>query len=236
MSDRWIDRLSEYLDGELDGAEREQLEAHLARCEECSSTLEQLRRVVARAHGVEDRPPTNDLWPGIAARIGAAPDEVTVSPIETHRRQRWARWRDSRISFSVPQLAAAGIALVIVSGGAGLLLSRDAGPAGQGTAPAPVGMTSVLPAVTPASSAIPDYDAAVAELEQVIAASRDQLDTTTVRIIEENLMRIDRAIAQAQRALALDPASIYLNEHLAATMQQKLEFLRWTAQLTGAVS
>ena len=57
MSDRWIDRLSEYLDGELDGAEREQLEAHLAVCETCSATLVQLRRVVARAQSVEDRPP-----------------------------------------------------------------------------------------------------------------------------------------------------------------------------------
>lgn len=229
--------MSEYLDDELDGAEREQLEAHLAGCKDCSSTLEQLREVVARAQGVEDRPPTNDLWPGIAARIGAASDDAAVSSIETHRRRKWARLRYSRISLSVPQLAAAGIALVVVSGGAGLLLSGDAGrPAGQGTTPAPVGVTSVLPAVAPASTAMPDYDAAVAELEQIIAASRDQLDTTTVRVIEENLMRIDRAIAQAQRARALDPASIYLNEHLAATMQQKLEFLRWTAQLTGAVS
>lgn len=236
MSDRWIDRLSEYLDGELDVAERERLEAHLAGCEECSSTLEQLRRVVARARNVEDRPPTTDLWPGIAARIGAASDEVVVSPIETHRRRKRTGARGSRISFTVPQLAAAAIALMVVSGGAGLLLSNDTGSARQGTAAVPVGVTAVLPAVAPASSAMPDYDAAVAELEQVIAASRDQLDTTTVRIIEENLMRIDRAIAQAQRALALDPVSIYLNEHLAATMQQKLEFLRWTAQLTGAVS
>ena len=65
------------------------------------------------------------------------------------------------------------------------------------------------------------YDAAIAELEGVI---------------EENLMIIDRAIAQAQRALAEDPASIYLNEYLAATMRQKLEFLRQAAQMAGAAS
>ncbi len=93
-----------------------------------------------------------------------------------------------------------------------------------------------MPAVAPASLAMPSYDAAVAELEQVIDDTRDQLDTATVRVIEENLMKIDRAIAQAQRALAQDPASVYLSEHLAATMQQKLEFLRRTARLAGAVS
>lgn len=235
MSDRWIDRLSEYLDGDLDAAERARLEAHLAGCEECAATLEQLRDVVERARVAEDRPPANDLWPGIAARIGAA-DRSAVSDIEAQRRRRRSRVRDLRISFSVPQLAAAGIALAIVSGGAGLLLSGGGSRAGQGGAPATVGRTSVVPAVAPASLAMPNYDAAVAELEEVIDASRDRLDTTTVRIIEENLMKIDRAIAQAQRALALDPASIYLNEHLAATMQQKLEFLRRTAQLTGAAS
>ncbi len=235
MNDRWIDRLSEYLDGDLDAAERARLEAHLAGCEECAATLEQLRHVVERARVAEDRPPANDLWPGIAARIGAA-DGSAVSDIEAQRRRRRSRVRDLRISLSVPQLAAAGIALAIVSGGAGLLLSGGGGPAGQGGAPATVGRTSVVPAVAPASLAMPNYDAAVAELEEVIDASRDRLDTTTVRIIEENLMKIDRAIAQAQRALALDPASIYLNEHLAATMQQKLEFLRRTAQLTGAAS
>ena len=42
MSDRWTDRLSEYLDGGVEAAERAELEAHLADCEECAATLEQL--------------------------------------------------------------------------------------------------------------------------------------------------------------------------------------------------
>ncbi len=236
MNDRWRDRLSEYLDGELEAAERTRLEAHLASCEECAATLEQLGRVVARAQAAEDRPPVNDLWPGIAERIGAASNDVVVMDIEAGRRRDRGRLRDFRVSLSVPQLAAAGIALMIASGGAGLLLSGNAGPAGEGTAPATAGGTPVVPAVAPASLAMPSYDAAVAELEQVIDDTRDQLDTATVRVIEENLMKIDRAIAQAQRALAQDPASVYLSEHLAATMQQKLEFLRRTARLAGAVS
>ncbi len=57
-----------------------------------------------------------------------------------------------------------------------------------------------------------------------------------MRAIEENLLIIDRAIAQAQRALSADPVSIYLNEHLTATMRQKLEFLQRAAQMAGAVS
>ena len=78
--------------------------------------------------------------------------------------------------------------------------------------------------------------AAIAELERTLLASREQLDTATVRVIEENLWIIDRAIAQAQRAISQDPASAYLHEHLAVTMRQKLEFLRQAAQMAGAVS
>jgi anti-sigma factor RsiW len=44
MTDPWIDRLSDYIDGDLSVAERIELENHLARCAECSDTLVGLRR------------------------------------------------------------------------------------------------------------------------------------------------------------------------------------------------
>jgi hypothetical protein len=75
------------------------------------------------------------------------------------------------------------------------------------------------------------YAAAVADLERVLADGRGQLDSTTVRIIELNLAAIDQAIAQAQRALDADPANLYLNTHLAATMRRKLDLLRQAAAL-----
>jgi len=55
-------------------------------------------------------------------------------------------------------------------------------------------------------------------------------------VIERNLASIDSAIAQAQRALAADSASVYLNSHLAETRQRKLELLRRAAALVSSVS
>jgi anti-sigma factor RsiW len=49
MSDTWTDRLSEYIDATLSESERGALEAHLSGCADCRATLEELRRVVARA-------------------------------------------------------------------------------------------------------------------------------------------------------------------------------------------
>ena len=39
MSDQWMDRLSDYLDGELDEGERVALEAHLRTCPDCSAVV-----------------------------------------------------------------------------------------------------------------------------------------------------------------------------------------------------
>src|SRR5205809_5149458 len=69
MNDTWTERLSEYIDGTLPDAERAALEAHLAGCTACRTTLDELRRVVARARALDDRPPAADLWPAIAEQI-----------------------------------------------------------------------------------------------------------------------------------------------------------------------
>ena len=215
MNDRWMERLSEYLDGELSATDRAALETHLETCEDCSAVLSDLRRVVDRARMAEDYAPRRDLWPGIARRIGATP---AASP------RIGRRW-----SFSLPQLAAAAIVLMTLSGSAVWFLQSTAqlprGPV------ATVATPIVTPAINASTSVSASYAAAVADLERVLASGRGQLDTTTVRVIEQNLAAIDQAIAQAQRALLADPANLYLNTHLAETMRRKLDLLRQAATL-----
>jgi anti-sigma factor RsiW len=226
MSDQWVEQLSDYLDGELSDGERIALEAHLQGCGECSAVLAELRQVVARARMLDNEAP-RDLWPGIAQRIGATPGGTRTVDLAS-RRPAARRW-----SFSLAQLAAAGIALMAVSGGTVWLLRS---PAQQNVAPpvatAPSGNPRAInAAANPRGTASQSYATAVADLEQVLASGRGQLDTTTIRVIEQNLAAIDRAIGQAQRALDADPANLYLNTHLAETMRRKLELLRQAAAL-----
>ncbi|MEX2156641.1 MAG: anti-sigma factor [Gemmatimonadales bacterium] len=220
MNDQWTDRLSEYLDGELEAAQREALEAHLGTCAACRATLEELRGVVARAKGLEDRPPKVDLWPRINARLtpGWQPG---VSRDTTVR--RFTR----RVSFSVPQLLAASIALVLLSGGgAWLALKPDA------VAETPQPTATTFTAVSWPSRT----DKAVAELQEALTRNESRLDTATVRVVRENLAVIDRAIAEARSALEADPASTYLNLHLANTMRRKMELLRRVNAIAAARS
>lgn len=217
MTDLWMPRLSEYLDDELSDEQRAGLEKHIATCEACTTTLEELRRVVQRAQGLEDRVPSADLWRGIAKRI-ASDESVEVVPIESRRpgRMMVAKW----------QLAAAAVVLMTLTGGTTLLVQAKLG---QTPSPAP---TDVAAAPRRAGSArtvrqeTRGYDAAVADLERTLREERSQLDTSTIRVVEHNLWVIDQAIAQARQALATDPSSVYLNGHLAEAKQRKLELLR----------
>lgn len=68
--DAWADRLSDYLDDELDPPERAGMDDHLRGCAECRMTLDQLRAVTARASALRDRDPGPQVWAAIAERTG----------------------------------------------------------------------------------------------------------------------------------------------------------------------
>ncbi len=226
MTDRWTDRLSEYLDGDLAAQERQALEAHLGECEECRTALGDLRQVVQRAHGLVDRPVTADLWPGIAARIGAG--GAPVADLAAVRARR-------RVTLSLPQLAAAAVLLLAVGAGATALMTRPTSPPPAIAVRNATGAPRVLPAALPGPAEL-SYDTAVRNLESALDAGRGRLSPRTVIVLERNLARIDVAIAEARTALEADPANAYLSAHLASTMQQKLALLQQATVLADVAS
>jgi anti-sigma factor RsiW len=200
-------RLSEYLDDELDAPERAAVEAHLQVCDQCRTDLQELAAVVARAGTLPDTPPDQNLWPEVERRI--TPRVLRPS------------FSTRRFAFTMPQLVAAGLALMIASGGF-VWVARMGGDRTD----FPTVMGGQAPAVRPANFGDAAFDQAVADLQQTLEAGRGRLDAQTIRVVESNLAAIDRAIAQCREALAADPANTYLNRYLAETRQRKLELLR----------
>lgn len=211
MDDRWNDRLSEYLDDELDAADRARMETHLQSCEQCRTDLQALAAVVERARGLSDRAPGTDLWNGILARIGAGTSPAAGKPA-------------LRFSFTLPQLVAAGLALMLLSGGM-VWLARLGGTRTDFPS------IAAEPALPPVSVADGAYDDAIADLQRTVEAGRGRLDLETVRVLEENLAAIDRGIAQCREALAADSSNVYLNTCLAESRARKLELLRRVASI-----
>jgi hypothetical protein len=229
-SDAYTDRLSDYIDGELDPRDRADVERHLAACAECRRVEAELRAVVARAAALPDRDPAADLWSGVASRIADA--RVAAFAPRTRR----------RFSFTLPQLAAAGIALMVLSGGLVWLASSgdprvDFPPVGAGTSVSPTASYGTAGPdradVAPVMLADREFAGAVEDLQRLLAEGRHRLDPQTIRILEQNLATIDAAIEQSRAALANDPSNTFLNNHLAAAQQRKLALLRRATALTA---
>jgi hypothetical protein len=134
------------------------------------------------------------------------------------------------VRFTVPQLAAAGLALALATGVGGWSL-RSLGAGGMdGTAVPPEG-GSAVPAMEAATGSDPLADE-VRELERTLAAARDRLDPNTLRIIEKNLAVVERAIQESVAALEVDPGNAYVEGHLRASLERKRTYLREAARLT----
>ncbi len=257
MNDPWMERLSEYLDEDLDRAEREAIEAHVAGCPACAQALAELRRVRAHARTLRDVSPPAGVWAGIETRIAAG----RRVPFPRERAPRadgsgaGGRAR-ARLTFSFPQLAAACVAVALVSSGAVYTLMKERGAPQPTAASAPAGGaspgTTLSPrpalkeepspprkavqqaAVSPDETIETPHEEAIAELRKALARDRQRLDPATIRTLESNLAIIELAIDQAKRALAADPANPYVKEHLADTMRKKVELLQRATMLASA--
>jgi anti-sigma factor RsiW len=218
--DRWIDRLSEYLDGELRTRERRRLDRHLETCAECRATLDALRMVVGQAPALaREAPAESDLWPGIARRL-------------TARRRPW--WQRLLVVPPAPRLRLAAPVVtvaVVLALGAGLawMLSRQ-----REVAPAEVASGSIPPATSTeaASPAGRQYDDAVADLRRIVRTHLTS-DPNVIDVLDRNLESIDMAIADYQDALASRPGDARLRGRWEQARQRKVEILRQAALLAA---
>jgi hypothetical protein len=221
------------------------VERHLERCAECAAEVESLLVLRARTRDLpREIAPGRDLWPEIQARIQAAPARKVEAPERlvgaadgvidlAARRGRVVRWNGA---FG---RAAAVIALVVLSSGATAYLLR-----GRGAVPVAVAPAAPQPQATGNVRLAADrrdlaafragtggFDGAVEELRTTFDSQRDRLSPETVKIIEQNLAIIDRAIAESRAALERDPNDPDLPLLLSGVYRQKLELLQHAVQL-----
>jgi len=229
-----IARLSDYLDGTLDAHLRVGLEAHLSECGACRDVLEDLRKVVAGAAALGPVTPERDLWPGIAAAIGApvrarvlrgAGDVIELPTARSADRARRG------LFLSLPQLAAAGVALALATAALTWTLS----PAPVATVDPEI-LQGAVSMTSDDSGAPPELAAELTILEGTLDEVRARLDPNPVRILEKNLGVIERAIAESLLALEQDPANEFVRAHLERTYRAKADYLREATRLADWAS
>jgi anti-sigma factor RsiW len=239
MHDSWIEKLSDHIDGTLSDADTRELAAHLEACADCRSIEEELRAVVSAAHAAPMQEPERDLWSGIAARIeGSVPGvipaaDATAARLIPDRSAVDGRATKRRFSFSMPQLAAAAVLIMAVSGTAVWLVTDSANSPEVSTGTIVQSAGDAPRSTRPVSTVAPpaDYVDDVAALEQALEQNSAQLDPVTIDVIQRSLEAINDAIDDARAALEADPGNPYLHRQLDNTMRKKIDVLR---RATGA--
>jgi hypothetical protein len=237
MSHPHPELLSLLLDGDLPPDRVRELEHHLQECDRCRDLLRELTEVGQRARALPDREPERDLWPAIQEGIrqeisqekSGEPDVIPLhgegsAPSPSSRR---------RFSLSLPQAAAAGLVLCLLSGALGAFLAR---PTGTGPLAGAEAGALWIDQVPDADPRLERAAREVARLEGILARQGSALEGRTAEILEKNLAIIDEAIRESVAALRTDPGNPFLRDHLTRAVQSKEDYLREAAELVAPLS
>ncbi|HUR21215.1 MAG TPA: zf-HC2 domain-containing protein [Vicinamibacterales bacterium] len=221
-------QLSGYVDRHLDAALAGDVRAHLLSCDACRGIADDLGllRDAARTLGPIDPPP--HVWLEIAGRVRldggtrdtAAPIRAVAAPAGRSRTDQW-QWLGLAAALLLTTLAVYSIA------------TPDS--------PAPVAVTSnangnaaEVPTVETFEDTMKraeaEYESAIAQLEQ-LAKSGDPRVSAAATTLQQNVTKIDSAIAETRAALKDSPDSQPARTSLFEALRNKVNLLQHTVVL-----
>ena len=199
--------LNEYVDGELQGDFRKELEDHLAACPQCRQTEREVRDLLQHARDLpKSIQPERDLWAGIRERI-----EGKVVKFADARPKR-------RFHFVRYAMAAAAVVLVVL--GASVMNYIQEGEV-------PTLAENELRELERKS------DETKMELLAALRAKANVLEPETVATVEESIAVIEGAVREIRSALVNDPNNQHLENMLVATYEIEVNLLRQAVRLVN---
>lgn len=200
-------------------------ERHRAECAECQALWTELEAISAEAAQLPLLTPSRDLWSGVEARIATTPRALPF-----HRRQ------SVRLAIAASLLVAVSSAVTWQLASRGpAALPATAVAVSDGTPAGAVDPDAAAVHLASFSASVTQMDREIAALQTILSERREDLDPTTVAVLERNLSVIDAAIAEARDALAADPASRFLAQQFTRAYTSKLTLLRGAAQLPAGI-
>lgn len=212
-----IERFDDYLDGQLDTSEREELKAHLAGCASCVDELEIVRNLRDSAAALpRSLEPPRDLWPGIAAEIGES---------------KVVRGRFGRSAFLAAAAAVLVVSLVVTAYfvGRSQVTVATVSPAVVEIGPSDVLLASFE------GLGVDNYSSRRAELLDALEGRSHELSPETMDVVMDNLQVIDQAMDRIAVALGEDPENEFLMKQLAGAYRRQIDLLQRAVRLPAEV-
>jgi anti-sigma factor RsiW len=215
--------LNDLVDGVLSAAPSADAESHVRGCTACANALAELRATVVAARELPDTvAPPDDLWGDVRATIEAR--KVAHLPSGAGLPQTSGWW------ITPGRLAAAAVVLIAATASlTGVVMnSRSSAAVVARAQPSPTVSVSW-------QASERAFQASVLELREQLEVLHDHLSPETIVKVERALATVDLAIAEGREALLRDPANAALSELLASNYRQKIELLRRMTQLASSI-
>jgi len=217
-TDRYANRLGDYVDGALTDRDRQLFETHLAACETCRTEVGSLTRIREAARALPRLNPPEHLWKQIEASLRAR--EPSLRPTS----KLWS-WSNG--------LAMAATVLLLI-GSIGLFLwwelfSHEPSPED------PIQIANYV--VAELELAEQHYENAIVGLEQILDKEKESqiLDPEIMAVLSDNLTLIEEAIGESRTAAHDDPENIFARESLLGALRSKLGLLQNTIMIINEV-
>jgi anti-sigma factor RsiW len=207
-----VERLNEYLDGDLDPRERRRIDTHLSGCDECRRALEDLSAIVRAAAELPPVTPPERIW-----------ETISASLIERSSLGRTRGRYLPALALAATLLLGVSVWLVLRSGDPETATSREA-------------QEALADMVTEELKAAEShYDRAIVGLEQIIAQNDEVLPQEVATVLNQNLDLIENAIGESRTAIASEPRSAAAQESLLQALRSKVSLLSNTILLINEI-
>jgi len=211
--------LSEYIDGALELGEQTKIESHLADCEACRAVRDDLLQIVHFSHQLPLHAPSNSLWTRIQQDLDQERPRVAFPRLTAW----WMRVKTSTYRLSMPQLAAAAAALVIVVSAGALFLRHDSGSPGQMA----VGTGQSRPdEFSPLSNVdLKQIEDQISRLSENVERRMDNWDPEIRESFEKNLYYVNQCLVECRHQLNDNPADDVAQELMLNAYREKVRLL-----------
>ncbi|MCP2619803.1 anti-sigma factor [Candidatus Aminicenantes bacterium AC-334-K16] len=206
--------INESLERQLSSQEKQRLESHLAKCEDCRLFSEELRQLVEVASSLEEPEPSPRVWEKIkaslqeeTARLGEATKTPEISP--------WAFiFRPLAVRYALSGL------LVVVFLGLSFFLWRQTHQPTEG-----LGRPGQKYALAKLAEARHHYQKAIEALTEALASQEESLDPEILAELRESLAVIEATINSYELAVRQNPRDIETQSELLMAYQRKVDLL-----------